>query len=110
MFGAIAVLAAGGPPRQVAHRAQEALGVGASQANRYVGVALARLTTDALKEPIECKRARLVSMLHGQIRRALDLKRQFQQNGKLVEYDAPDLRAANEAIRLLAIIEGVVKP
>jgi hypothetical protein len=107
-------LASGMSPRRAAKQAQEPLprGLGLSRwaANRYVGTALERLKQDDSLEPIESKRARIVAMLHAQIERALAQKRQWVHDGQVQEYDAPDLKAANTAIGLLAEIEGVKKP
>jgi hypothetical protein len=105
-------LASGMQPRRAAAEARKpqsdgGLGLNRTSANRYVAAALARMHSDAAIEPIESKRARMIATLHRQVERALGHKRKFETNGKVVEYDAPDLKAANQALSLLAEIEGL---
>ena len=106
-------LASGITPRHAVSRALKPPPVGFCQdrrtATRYVSAALARLQQDSTREPIESKRARLVAMLHAQIERALNQERTFCQNGETVTYPCADLKAANQAISLLAQIEGLSK-
>ena len=101
-------------PRQAVARAMrpapEGLGMTRHNANRYVSAALARLQSDGAIEPIESKRARMIATLHAQVQRALSLKRTYEQDGKVVSYDNPDLKAANSALSLLAQIDGLVGP
>lgn len=87
----------------------DGLGMSRYVANRYVGVALMRLQKDDDQEPIESKRARSIAFWNGQIQRALENKRTFEQNGEVIEYAAPDLKAANQARAALDQIEGLVK-
>jgi hypothetical protein len=97
-------------PRMVAYRAQQEFEVSRVTANRYVATALALLQRDGAMEPQDSKRARIVRMLEGQIKRALELKRTAVSDGQPYEYDSPDLKAANQAIALLMQLEGIGKP
>lgn len=103
-------LACGKTPRQAAELAESQLDVARDTANRYVATVLHRLHEDGAHEPQESKRARIIGMLHAQIDRALSNQRMSEHDGATIWYKSPDLKAANQAIQLLAVIEGVMKP
>lgn len=104
----IGLLASGYPPRDAAAQLRKDKGVSRATSYRYVAIALKRLTSDEVLEPIESRRARHRAMLERRIRKAETMKRTGVTNGETYEYDSPDLGAANAAQALLAKIDGVL--
>lgn len=104
-------LAEGMSPRRAARQAQQpppaGLGLQRVTANRYVAAALLRLQRDSTAEPLESKRARIVAMIHENIRAAKANVRTWVTEGGEVSQPAPDYKAINGALALLAEIEGV---
>ena len=104
------LLATGYQPRHCAAEIMRHFGVSETQAGRDVAEVLAQLHADGTAEPQESKRARIIAMLHAQIRGALENKRVWERDGETVEYAEPKFEAATNAIKTLLIVEGLVKP
>lgn len=104
------LLAGGNTPRQASLQAQKLFGISRFRANRYVAAVLKQMHDDASMEPLESKRARMAAILATNVQRALTATRSFEQNGKVVTVQAPDFKAANGALNLLAEIDGLKRP
>ena len=97
------LLAACNNPRQTAKALKARFGVSRRTADRYVSSALKLMVQDAMAEPLESKRARMVARLEGVAKTALAAT---DSEG----VPTPDLRSATAALALLATIEGLTKP
>lgn len=89
------LLAEGYAPREAAMRLQELTGMCRTTCERYVASVLGRMHADALAEPLESKRQRMLLVLRGMVRKA-DAAGQYG--------------AVATLLKLKCIVEGLVQP
>lgn len=105
-------LASGLTPRQAMRRATKpppvGLGLPRSTAQRYVAYTLRALASDAMQEPLESKRARIIAAAHSALQAAAAKTRKVYDQGDVVaEEQDPDTRSMIAALDLIAKLEGL---
>jgi hypothetical protein len=104
------LLAQGFGPREVAKKVRDEWGISRRHADRYVHAAFERWREEA-QQNREDKRAHIRAMLGRTYRVAMSKTRTYQDpEGKVHEYDEPDIRGANSSIELIMRLEGLLQP